>query len=112
MEIGNVSAVVTGGASGLGAATARALAEGGARVAVLDINADGVAAVAKEIDGIGLTCDVTDGPGAEAALAEVSTPSARRAFWSTAPASGWRNASSGATGRCPWRTTSGSSRST
>jgi NAD(P)-dependent dehydrogenase (short-subunit alcohol dehydrogenase family) len=41
MEInGTISAVVTGGASGLGEATARALAKAGARVAIFDINAD------------------------------------------------------------------------
>ena len=71
MDVGNLSAVVTGGASGLGAATARALAEGGAKVAILDLNGDGAEAVAKDIGGIGVACDVTDAAGAEAALARI-----------------------------------------
>ena len=60
MELRNIAAIVTGGASGLGAATARALAAGGAKVAVLDRNGDLAAAVAAEIGGIACACDVTD----------------------------------------------------
>lgn len=59
MEITGIAAVVTGGGSGLGAATARALARKGAKVAVLDISLDGAAAVATEIGGLALACDVT-----------------------------------------------------
>lgn len=59
MNIDGQAAIVTGGASGLGAATARELARRGAKVAVLDRNADGAAAVAAEIGGIGLACDIT-----------------------------------------------------
>ena len=70
MDIKGIAAIVTGGASGLGAATARALAAAGARVAVLDREGDGAAAVAKAIGGLGLECDVADGQGAEAALVE------------------------------------------
>lgn len=55
-------AVVTGGASGIGAATCRALARHGARVAVLDIDAAGAAAVAETIDGAAVTVDVADAP--------------------------------------------------
>ncbi|MDJ0684324.1 MAG: SDR family NAD(P)-dependent oxidoreductase [Alphaproteobacteria bacterium] len=68
MELHGVSAVVTGGASGLGEATARALAERGAKVAVLDIQADQAQAVASEIGGVAGACDVTDAASAEAAL--------------------------------------------
>lgn len=53
-------ALVTGGASGLGAATARALARGGARVGIMDFNHDAAEAVAAEIGGVALACDVTD----------------------------------------------------
>lgn len=60
MDLTNVAAIVTGGASGLGAATAAALAKAGARVAVLDINEDGANAVAKPLGGAGIRCDVTD----------------------------------------------------
>jgi NAD(P)-dependent dehydrogenase (short-subunit alcohol dehydrogenase family) len=63
------AAIVTGGGSGLGAATARALAKDGAKVAVLDINEAAAKAVAAEIGGVACKCDVADGPSAEAAVA-------------------------------------------
>ncbi|HSG34391.1 MAG TPA: SDR family NAD(P)-dependent oxidoreductase [Sphingomonadaceae bacterium] len=56
----SVSAVVTGGASGLGEATARALAAKGARVALFDLNEQRGAAVAGEIGGIFCKVDVSD----------------------------------------------------
>lgn len=70
MDPKNVAAVVTGGASGLGAATARALAAAGARVAVLDRNAAGAQSIASEIGGISAACDVTDEAAVLAALAQ------------------------------------------
>src|SRR5262245_60050064 len=66
------AAIVTGAASGLGAATARKLAKLGARVAVFDINLMAAQAVADEIGGIPLGCDVTDALLSEAALAQAS----------------------------------------
>lgn len=66
----SIAAVVTGGASGLGAATARALAAAGVRVAVLDFNAEQGARVAAEIGGVGCQCDVTTDDGVDAALAK------------------------------------------
>lgn len=61
MQLGNeLSAVVTGGASGLGAATARALAGKGVRVAIFDINDTAGPTIAKEIGGLYVRCDVTD----------------------------------------------------
>ena len=53
-------ALVTGGASGIGRATAVRLATEGMRVCVLDIDGDAAEAVAGRLDGIGLHCDVTD----------------------------------------------------
>lgn len=53
-------AVVTGAASGIGAATARMFAANGASVAVLDLELAGAKAVAQEFGGLGLACDVTD----------------------------------------------------
>lgn len=50
--------VITGGASGIGAATARAFATEGARVVVADLNGSGAEAVAHEAGGIGIRCDV------------------------------------------------------
>jgi NAD(P)-dependent dehydrogenase (short-subunit alcohol dehydrogenase family) len=64
------AAIVTGGGSGLGAATARALAKEGAKVAVLDINEGGAQKVGAEIGGLGVRCDVSDGASAEAAVAK------------------------------------------
>jgi NAD(P)-dependent dehydrogenase (short-subunit alcohol dehydrogenase family) len=72
MDIRGHAALVTGGGSGLGAATARMLAEAGARVAILDVNAKAAAEVAIDINGIGLHCDVTDGASTEAAIAKAA----------------------------------------
>jgi NAD(P)-dependent dehydrogenase (short-subunit alcohol dehydrogenase family) len=54
-------AVVTGGGSGIGAATAQAFAREGAEVVVLDLDETKAKAVAGKIGGLGLGCDVTDG---------------------------------------------------
>jgi NAD(P)-dependent dehydrogenase (short-subunit alcohol dehydrogenase family) len=70
MDITGHAAIVTGGASGLGAATAEMLAQAGAKVACLDVNVDGARAVAGKIGGIGIKCDVTSAEEATAALAE------------------------------------------
>lgn len=68
MNISGHAAIVTGGASGLGAATARRLAAQGAKVAVLDRNEAAAKAVAAEIDGIGIACDVASAESAQAAV--------------------------------------------
>lgn len=70
MDIRGLAAVVTGGGSGLGAATARRLAAAGARVAVLDLNADAALAGARELGGLAVRCDVADAASATDALAE------------------------------------------
>jgi NAD(P)-dependent dehydrogenase (short-subunit alcohol dehydrogenase family) len=69
MQLKGQAAIVTGGASGLGAATARRLAKEGAKVAVCDINAKLAETVAAEIGGVAVTCDVADAAAAEAAIA-------------------------------------------
>ncbi|MDA0661717.1 MAG: SDR family NAD(P)-dependent oxidoreductase [Proteobacteria bacterium] len=69
MEVKGVAAIVTGGASGLGAGTARALATAGAKVAVLDINVAAAKQVADEIGGVAIECDVSSAASAEAAIA-------------------------------------------
>jgi len=61
--------IVTGGGSGIGAATARAFAAEGAEVAVLDRDEAAAKAVAKTFGGLGLACDVTDPAAIEAAVA-------------------------------------------
>ncbi len=68
MNIQGQAAIVTGGASGLGAQTARELARRGAKVAVFDRNAEGAKAVAAEIGGIGVGCDITSSDSVSAAL--------------------------------------------
>jgi NAD(P)-dependent dehydrogenase (short-subunit alcohol dehydrogenase family) len=72
MKLQGHSALVTGGASGLGAATVRALARAGAKVAILDVNAEAAAALAREVAGIAVRCDVADARSAEAAVAEAA----------------------------------------
>lgn len=72
MEIKNCTAVITGGASGMGAATARALAKQGATVALLDVNIDAAKKLATELKGIAIQCDVTKSDSVEAAIAEVT----------------------------------------
>jgi NAD(P)-dependent dehydrogenase (short-subunit alcohol dehydrogenase family) len=68
MKIQGHAAIVTGGGSGLGEAVARELARQGAKVAVLDVNAEGAARVAGEIGGIACKCDITDSASLTAAL--------------------------------------------
>jgi NAD(P)-dependent dehydrogenase (short-subunit alcohol dehydrogenase family) len=72
MDIRNHSAIVTGGGSGLGAATARMLAQAGAKVAVLDVNDKAAAEVATAVNGIAVHCDVTDSAATEKALAQAA----------------------------------------
>ncbi|MDF5751603.1 SDR family NAD(P)-dependent oxidoreductase [Spongiactinospora sp. TRM90649] len=60
MELSGVAAIVSGGASGLGEATARDLAAHGATVVVADLNEERGKAVADEIGGVFARCDVSD----------------------------------------------------
>jgi NAD(P)-dependent dehydrogenase (short-subunit alcohol dehydrogenase family) len=69
MDVKGHAAIVTGGASGLGAATARALAAAGARVAILDVNEAEAAVVARDIGGLAVNCNVVDAESGERALA-------------------------------------------
>ncbi len=69
MDVKGHAAIVTGGGSGLGAATAARLAAAGARVAVFDVNAEGARAVAAKTGGVAVTCDVSDADAAAAAIA-------------------------------------------
>ena len=69
MDVKGLAAVVTGGGSGMGAETARKLAAAGAKVALLDINKTNAEAVAKEIGGVAIECDVSSDASATAAFA-------------------------------------------
>ena len=69
MDLWDCAAVVTGAASGLGAETARHLAEAGAKVTMIDIDGAGVEALAKELGALAIPGDISDAPAAEAAIA-------------------------------------------
>ncbi|MBJ7283005.1 MAG: SDR family NAD(P)-dependent oxidoreductase, partial [Acidimicrobiia bacterium] len=74
LNLNGSSAIVTGGASGIGEACARQLADLGARVVIADLNEDAGTAVAKEIGGLFVMCDVSneeDGAAAVAAASEM-----------------------------------------
>ena len=85
MELNNTSAVVTGGASGLGEATARALASRGVKVVVADLNDTRGAEVANEIGGAYVHCDVTN---TEEVIAVVDAARALAPLWSVVNCAG------------------------
>ncbi|HSX21135.1 MAG TPA: SDR family NAD(P)-dependent oxidoreductase, partial [Gammaproteobacteria bacterium] len=60
MQLQDTVTVITGGASGLGAAAAQHLASLGAKVVIFDVSEEGVQRVAKQVNGLGVVCDVTD----------------------------------------------------
>lgn len=68
MEIKNCAAIVTGGASGMGRATAIKLSQMGAKVALFDLNKEAAEKVAAEINGYAVACDVTQPESVEAAI--------------------------------------------
>ena len=69
MRVEGQAAIVSGGASGLGRATAKALAEAGVKVTILDVNDAAAAEAARDIGGFAIGADVTDAASAEAAFA-------------------------------------------
>jgi len=69
MNLSGLSAIITGGASGLGAATAEALVKEGVKVALWDLNAEKGEALASELGGVFCSVDVTDEETIKAALA-------------------------------------------
>lgn len=72
MNPSGIVAIVTGGGSGLGEATARALAAKGAKVAIFDVGMERAEKVAASIGGIAVRCDVSSAEKGEAAVAEVA----------------------------------------
>jgi len=70
MQLKDIAVLITGGGSGLGAATARAMAAKGARVAVLDQSKENAEKIADEIKGIAVVADVTDEEQVKAAIAK------------------------------------------
>lgn len=73
MNIDGHAALVTGGASGLGEATARELARLGAKVAVLDVNLALAEKVAADIGGVACQCDITSSDSVAAALEKATS---------------------------------------
>ncbi len=59
MDVSGKTVVITGGASGIGEALVRAMAKAGAQVVIADLNEDAANALADEVGGIGVACDVT-----------------------------------------------------
>lgn len=70
MDVNGLGAIITGGGSGLGEATARALAAAGAKVAVFDMAEEAASRVAGDIGGIACICDVADDASTQAAIAK------------------------------------------
>lgn len=70
MKLEGSAALVTGGGSGLGAATAAAFAAAGAKVALLDLNETAMQAVAAKTGAFPVQCDVTDSASAEKAVSD------------------------------------------
>src|ERR1700752_1270009 len=70
MQLKDVAVIITGGGSGLGAATARAMAAKGAKIGVLDQNKENAEKVAAEVKGVALHADVTDEEAMKAAIAK------------------------------------------
>jgi NAD(P)-dependent dehydrogenase (short-subunit alcohol dehydrogenase family) len=84
MDINGASALVTGGASGIGAAAARQLAARGAKVVVADLNAEKGEALAKEIGGAFASVDVTDTAQIQAAVEQAVALGSLRAVVNSA----------------------------
>lgn len=70
MKFTNSVAIITGAASGMGAETAKHLAQAGAKVALFDIDIDAAERMAKTIDGFAVACDVSDAASVEQAVSE------------------------------------------
>src|SRR5258705_4239390 len=70
MQLKDVAVLITGGGSGLGAATARAMAAKGAKIAVLDQSKENAEKVAAEVKGVAVHADVTDEEQVKAGLAK------------------------------------------
>src|SRR6201995_2656746 len=70
MQLQDVAVLITGGGSGLGAATARAMAAKGAKIGVIDQNKENAEKVAAEVKGVALHADVTSEEQIKAAIAK------------------------------------------
>jgi NAD(P)-dependent dehydrogenase (short-subunit alcohol dehydrogenase family) len=89
MELNGIGALVAGGASGLGEATARELAARGARVAIADLNEERGPALAEEIGGLFMAADVTDEERVGAAVDEAVEAFGELRFAASCAGIGW-----------------------
>lgn len=85
MELSNTSALVTGGASGLGEATARALSRRGVKVVIADLNDERGGALAQELGGTYVHCDVTN---TDQVIAAIEAAKALAPLWSVVNCAG------------------------
>jgi NAD(P)-dependent dehydrogenase (short-subunit alcohol dehydrogenase family) len=95
MDIEGAAALVTGGASGLGRATATRLAEGGAKVTIIDLPTSPGAEVAASLGGTFAPADVTDPQQVAAAVAQASASGPLRVVVNCAGISPTSSGSSG-----------------
>lgn len=72
MQIKNSTAIITGGASGMGAATAKMLHQAGAKVIIFDSNIKAAKLIASEIQATAIDCDVTQAESVENAFKEIA----------------------------------------
>ncbi len=70
MDVSGKTAVITGGASGIGAALARAMVDAGAQVVIADLDGDAARALASDLGALGMACDVTREVDIQAVVAE------------------------------------------
>ena len=103
----SISAVITGGASGLGEATARKLAAHGVKVAIFDLNEAKGEALVKEIGGVFCKVNVTSEENVDEGFAKARAAVGQERITSIAPAPGTRSRPRAATAR---RARSGTSR--
>jgi len=89
MDINGTAAIVSGGASGLGEATARALAAAGSRVVIADLNEARGKAVADEVGGLFARTDVSDGDSVRAAVQTAASAGAPLRFIVNCAGIGW-----------------------
>src|SRR5690349_20855035 len=81
MDIKNCAAIITGGASGMGAATAKLLNQAGAKVALFDINKSAAESIAREINGLAVACDITQAESVETAVQTAAAAQGPARIW-------------------------------
>lgn len=89
MELNGAAAIISGGASGLGEATARALAAGGAKVVIADLNEERGKQIADEIGGVFVRTDVSDEASVQAAVDQAANVGAPLRFIVNSAGIGW-----------------------